>query len=186
MADAMLELIRSRRVVRVMTDEPVAREDIEKILDAGRWAPVGGNLRTVRFVAVQDPTTLKLLRMVSPGMFQRPSAAIVLCLDLDVLEAERVTGTDPTPLFDIGTTLQTMLLAAHALGLGAGPVSSCAWAAVREVLALPPNLDPRMIVCIGHAAPPGEQLPMHAKRVTWNDLTHWERFERPPQEPEDG
>ncbi len=177
----MLELIRSRRVVRVMTDEPVAREDLERILDAGRWAPVGGNLRTVRFVAVQDPVTLRLLRMVSPGMFQRPKAAIVLCLDLDVLGASRVTATDPTPLLDIGTTLQTMLLAAHALGLGAGPVSSCAWAAVREVLVLPPSLEPRMIVCIGHAAPPQAQLPMRAAKVTWRDLTHWERFGRRPE-----
>ncbi len=180
MAEAMLELIRSRRVVRVLTDEPVAREDLERILDAGRWAPTGGNTRTVRFVAVQDPTTLRLLRMVSPGMFQRPRSAIVLCLDLDVLEAAGVTPTDPTPLFDIGTTLQTMLLAAHALGLGAGPVSSCAWAAVREVLAIPPNLDPRMIVCIGHAAPPESQLPMRARKVTWQDLTHWERFGADP------
>ena len=185
MAEAMLELIRTRRVVRAMSDRPIAREDLERILDAGRWAPTGGNTRTVRFVAVQDPTTLRLLRMVSPGMFQRPRAAVILCLDLDVLEAAGVTPTDPTPLFDVGTTLQTMLLAAHALGLGAGPVSSCAWAAVREVLALPPNLEPRMIVCIGHGAPLEQQLPMRTRRVTWQDLTHWERFEAEPKVPSD-
>ena len=176
MAEAMLDLIATRRVVRVMTDQPVAREDLERILDAGRWAPTGGNVRSVRFVAVVDAPTLRLLRMVSPGMFQRPAAAIVLCLDRDALEAERESRTDPTPAYDIGTTLQTMLLAAHALGLGAGPVSSCAWAAVSVVLNLPDNLDPRMIVCIGHAAPPKEQLPMRAPKVTWRDLTHWERF----------
>ena len=172
----MLDLIASRRVVRVMTEEPVAREDLERILDAGRWAPTGGNTRSVRFVAVEDPATLRLLRMVSPGMYQRPPAAVVLCLDRDVIEAAREGQTDPTPGYDIGTTLQTMLLAAHALGLGAGPVSSCAWAAVSVVLSLPANLDPRMIVCIGHAAPPEEQLPMRAPKVTWRDLTHWDRF----------
>ena len=177
MADAMLELVRTRRVVRVMTDEPVAREDLERILDAGRWAPTGGNTRSVRFVAVEEPATLRLLRMVSPGMLQRPAAAIVLCLDREVLEAEGVSPTDPTPGYDIGTTLQTMLLAAHALGLGAGPVSSCSWAAVAEVLHLPAGLEPRMIVCFGHAAPPSRQMPMRAAKVTWRDLTHWERFQ---------
>jgi nitroreductase len=177
MAEAMLELIANRRVVRVMTDEPVAREDLERILNAGRWAPTGGNTRSVRFVAVEDPTTLRLLRMVSPGMLQRPAAAIVLCLDADVAEAEGVSPTDPTPEYDIGTTMQTMLLAAHALGLGAGPVSSCSWAAVAVVLSLPPKLLPGMIVCLGHAAPPAEQMPMRAPKVTWRDLTHWERYE---------
>jgi nitroreductase len=182
----MLDLIASRRVVRVMTDEPVAREDLERILEAGRWAPVGGNQRTVRFVAVQDPGTLRLLRMVSPGMLQRPQAAIVLCLDRDVAEAEDSSPTDPTPLYDVGTTLQTMLLAAHALGLGAGPVSSCAWAAVAVVLNLPPSLLPRMIVCIGHAAPRAAQMPMRAPKVTWRDLTFWERFEDPREGPTRG
>ena len=177
MAEAMLELIATRRVVRVLTEEPVAREDLERILDAGRWAPTGGNTRSVRFVAIEDPTTLRVLRMVSPGMFQRPAAAIVLCLDTDVAQAEGVSPTDPTPAYDIGTTLQTMLLAAHALGLGAGPVSSCSWAAVAVVLNLPPNLQPRMIVCLGHAAPPAEQMPMRAAKVTWRDLTRWERYE---------
>jgi nitroreductase len=177
----MLDLIASRRVVRAMTDEPVAREDLERILEAGRWAPVGGNQRTVRFVVVQDPATLRVLRMVSPGMLQRPKAAVVLCLDRDVAEAEGFSPADPTPSYDIGTTLQTMLLAAHALGLGAGPVSSCAWVAVAVALNLPPNLIPRMIVCIGHAAPPAEQMPMRGPKVTWRDLTRWERYEVPPE-----
>ena len=157
MADAMLELFRTRRAVRGMTDEPVAREDLERILDAGRWAPTGGNTRSVRFVAVEEPATLRLLRMASPGMLQRPAAAIVLCLDPDVLEAEGVSPTDPTPGYDIGTTLQTMLLAAHALGLGGGPVSSCSWAAVAEVLQPPAGLEPRMIVCLGHAPRPPDR-----------------------------
>lgn len=181
MAESMLDLIASRRVVRVMTDEPVAREDLERILEAGRWAPVGGNQRTVRFVAVRDPSTLRLLRMVSPGMLQRPKAAIVLCLDRDVAGAEGHSATDPTQYYDVGTTLQTLLLAAHALALGAGPVSSCAWVAVSVVLNLPPNLLPRMIVCIGHAAAPAEQMPMRGPKVTWQDLTRWERYEVAPE-----
>jgi hypothetical protein len=41
-------------------------------------------------------------------------------------------------------------------------------------LNLPPGLMPRMIVCLGHAAPPADQMPMCAPKVTWRDLTHWE------------
>ena len=69
MTNAVLEAIRTRRVARALTDAPVERALVEEILKAARWAPSGGNRRLHRFVAVQDPMTLRVLRMVSPGMF---------------------------------------------------------------------------------------------------------------------
>ena len=65
-ADAVLTAIRRRRVVRHFTDRPVSREDLLQILQAGRWAPSGGNKRLHRFVAVQDPVTVRLIRAISP------------------------------------------------------------------------------------------------------------------------
>jgi len=79
--NAVLEAIRTRRVARALTDAPIDRALVEEILKAARWAPSGGNRRLHRFVAVQDPVTLRLLRMASPGMFQRPQAVIVICID---------------------------------------------------------------------------------------------------------
>ena len=73
--EAVLKNIKTRRVVRNLTDQPVEREKLEKILEAGRWAPAGSNQRFVRFVAIQDPETLRLMRLVSPGMLQYPQAA---------------------------------------------------------------------------------------------------------------
>jgi nitroreductase len=66
-----------------------------------------------------------------------------------------------------------MLLAAHALGLGAGPVSSFSRAAVGTVLGLPAGWTPELIVCLGHPAEkqPGPMRPGH--RVGWRDLTTW-------------
>lgn len=179
MREEFLELIGTRRVIRNMTDEPVEREQLEKVLEAGRWAPVAGNQRVQRFVVTQDPTTLRLLRMVSPGMAQRPQAAIVLCIDRDKVEATRSSPSDRSPYIDLGTTMQTMMLAAHAIGLGSGPVTSFAGEAVRVVLNLPSNLSPEVIICIGHPAS-GPQMPMRRERherLSWHDLTRWERFE---------
>jgi nitroreductase len=61
MTQHTLDVIKSRRVIRNMTDQPVAREQLEQILEAGRWAPVGGNQRVHRYVAVQEPALIKLL-----------------------------------------------------------------------------------------------------------------------------
>ena len=176
MTNAVLEAIRTRRMVRALTEAPVARELVEQILEAARWAPSAGNRRLHHFVALREPLTLRLLRMVSPGMLQRPRAAILICIDG---ERARSFGMSPTAkglYVDVGTAAQTMLLAAHSLGLGAGVVTSFSRAAVGAVLNLPVGFSPEMFVCLGHSAP--QQPPAIRSRnpVSWQSLKHWERF----------
>jgi nitroreductase len=178
MSEQILDTIKTRRVIREMSDRLVDRVLLEKILEAGRWAPAGGNMRACRFVAIQDSLTIRLARTFSPGMFQRPQALIVICIDWDVIHANQIPKSDLTPYIDVGAAMQTMMLAAHALGLGSGPVTSFSKAAFRVILNLPLNLSPEVIVCIGYPAPPEKsQLPMlPKKRVTWQSLTYWERI----------
>jgi nitroreductase len=74
---------------------------------------------------------------------------------------------------DVGTAMATMLLAAHALGLGAGPVTSFSRAAVATVLGVPQGWTPEVVVCLGHPAE-RQPAPMRAAtRVSWRDLTLW-------------
>jgi nitroreductase len=174
----VLEAIRTRRVVRTMSDGPVDRNQLEAVLDAARWAPNAGNRRLQRFVAVQHPLTLRALRMVSPGMLQRPAAVIVVCIDFDRVAAYGFGKRNVGHFVDVGTALATMLLAAHSLGIGAGPVSSFSRVAVSTVLNLPAGWRPEVIVCLGY--PARDQLaPMtRRQRLSWQELTHWERFPR--------
>lgn len=172
----VLDAIRSRRMVRAMLDRPIERAQLERVLEAARWAPNAGNRHLHRFVVVQDPLTLRVLRMVAPGMFQRPAAVVVICIDQERAVSFGMRPTVKGLYIDVGTAAQTMLLAAHALGLGAGVVTSFSQAAVVEVLNIPDHLSPELIVCLGYPAavqPPG----MRARaRVTWHSLTDWERF----------
>jgi len=176
MSDHLLKTIKSRRVIRNMSDQPVERSQLERILEAGRWAPAGALQRTNRFVAIQDPLTLNLIRMFAPGMYQRPNAAILICIDWSVVDSYQSSELDRTPYIDLGATMQTMMLAAHAIGLGSGPVTSFSKAAARIILNLPSNLSPEILICVGY---PGSksQLPMRPKKkITWQSLTDWERF----------
>ena len=174
MTNEVLRAIRTRRVVRRMTAEPVDREQLITVLNAARWAPSGGNRRLHRFVAVQRPVTLRLLRMVSPGMVQHPTAVVVICIDGRRVAEYKVPPQNMVVMVDVGTALQTMLLAAHAIGLGAGPVMSFSKAAVPVILQLPDHLSPEALVCLGHPAPEG--LPPMRTRgsITWQSLTNWE------------
>jgi nitroreductase len=170
---AVLQAIRSRRVVRALTDEPLDPSRLEAILDAARWAPTAGNRHLQRFVVSDHPGTLRALRMVSPGMVQRPTVVVAVCVDWKGVAAygfpPHVTG----PYVDVGTALATILLAAHALGVGAGPVSSFSRAAVGAVLRLPEGWTAEALVCLGHAAPVQPPPFARTRRLTWRDLTTW-------------
>ena len=176
MTNSVLEAIRTRRMARALTAEPVDRADLEALLKAARRAPSAGNRRLHRFVAIQDPLTLRLLRVVTPGMFQRPTAIVVICIDGGRAESFGMRPTAKGLYVDVGTTAQTVLLAAHSLGLGAGIVTSFSQAAVSAVLNLPEGWSPEMFICLGHAAPVQPAGMRPRGNVTWQTLTHWERF----------
>jgi nitroreductase len=176
MTNPVLDAIRTRRMTRAMTAQPIERERLEAVLEAARWAPNAGNRRLHRLVAVEDPRTLRLLRVVSPGMFQRPVAVVVICIDWDRIASFGMRPGTRGPYVDVGTLAQTMLLAAHSLGLGSGIVTSFSQAAVAKVLNLPEHMTPELIVCLGYAAA-AQPAPMRARSsVTWQNLTEWERF----------
>lgn len=56
-ADQLLEVLRKRRAVRGFRDDPVEDEKIERVLEAGRWAPSGANSQPWEFVVVTDEET---------------------------------------------------------------------------------------------------------------------------------
>ncbi|MEV7417057.1 nitroreductase family protein [Streptomyces sp. NPDC089919] len=173
--DEVLRAIRTRRVVRALTAQPVAPEDLDKVLDSARYAPHAGNRRLHRYVAVTRPPLLRALRAVSPGMLQRPTAAIVICIDRARVDDHGFPATNRGPYVDVGTAAATMLLAAHALGLGAGPVTSFSRAAVATLLGLPEPVSPELIVCLGR--PAAVQPPPMRRRQgpRWADVVRWER-----------
>lgn len=150
--DPVLRAIVERRVTRAMTDEPVDPDDLATIVHAAGFAPNAGNRRLQPVVAVDDPTTLQLLRCVSPGMIARPTAAVVVCIDTARADAFGFAPDTPGLFIDVGTSMATILLAAHAVGLGAVPVSSFSRVAAGRILGLPSTTVPRVIVCLGHRA----------------------------------
>ncbi len=54
MAKDFVEVIKTRRSVRSFSGEPVAKEDIEAILDCARFAPSASNSQPWRFLVTED------------------------------------------------------------------------------------------------------------------------------------
>lgn len=177
MSEQVLNNIKTRRVVREMTDQAVEPAQIETILEAARWAPSGGNLRPHRLVVIQNPATRRLIRMVSPGMFQQAPVLILICMNWAIAAEHSLPPADRALYMDVGAAAQTMMLAAHAIGLSSGPVTSFSREAVRVILNLPDSYTAEMFICIGHPSVNAQSGMRAWKRVVWQDLVHWERFE---------
>lgn len=60
-SEQMLALCKKRRSCRNFTQQPVPKEDLEKILEAGCYAPTANNCRSFGFTVVTSPDKLKLL-----------------------------------------------------------------------------------------------------------------------------
>ena len=56
------QVIETTGTCRFYRPDPVPEEVLERVLDAARWAPTGGNRQGVRFVVVRDPDKRKQLR----------------------------------------------------------------------------------------------------------------------------
>jgi len=53
-------------------------------VEAGVWAPTGGNAQTWVFIIITDCNRIQKIKAVSPGILGIPSALIVVCQDKEL------------------------------------------------------------------------------------------------------
>lgn len=144
----LLEGIYTRRSVREFTAQPVEREQVLEIIKAGTWAPSGLNNQPWRFVIVQGAAVRNGLAKLTKYHFVIEGAPVCIAVFVD----RRAMYHDVKDHQAMGACIQTMLLAAHALGLGAvwlGEILKNA-EGVRTLLGLPEHLDLMAVVALGH------------------------------------
>jgi nitroreductase len=113
----LLEFLKSRRSIRAFKSEQITDEELDAVLDAGVYAPTGMGTQSPVIVAVQDRET--------KGQLLRMNARIIGSGDDPYYGAPTVLlvfgskGTVPYYLEDSCNVLTYLLLAAHAVGLGA-------------------------------------------------------------------
>jgi nitroreductase len=187
-AETVLQTMRSRRVVRSFTDQPVSEANLRMILESARWALSAGNRYISKFLVVEDPDRIRLVKAVSPGMLATPTALIVILTDLQKAAEQQVQiDKDTATSVDVGTAAQNMSLMAHALGLGSCPATSFSRSGVAATLDLPPTMVPEFILQLGHPAPQPRAVRTGAvTKLSVESLTYWEQVGRPMSRRADG
>lgn len=116
--DIVLEAIQTRVSVRQFTGEKLSDEQIEKLLRAAMAAPSAMNKQPWQFVVITNEELLAKIgeQMPNSRCQNKPGCAIVPCGNMSkTLEgAARDFWVD-----DLSAATENLLLAAHAMGLGA-------------------------------------------------------------------
>lgn len=149
---AAIENIMTRTSIRQYKDQPVEQEKIDVMLKAAMAAPTAVNMQPWHFIVITDKNTINLLSGRQPT---NAPLLIAVCGDTD--KTTMPDGKGKLPNFwiqDVSAATENLLLAAHALGLGAVwtgvyPVMERT-AEVANVLNCPQNIIPLAVVRIGY------------------------------------
>lgn len=167
------DTLRGRRNVRAYEDRPIAREDMDRILEAGRRSPSSMNQQAWDFVVVTERERLRdLSRTWRYAAHVGTSAAtIALCMPASQEADDRETFQ-----YDLGQVTMSMMLAAADLGIGSGHASVGDQPLAREVLGLPEDRECAVLIALGYPRDRPLRPMVRPDRRPLDDVVHRERW----------
>jgi nitroreductase len=167
------DAIRARRNVRQYTDKPIARDDLERILDAGRRAPSASNWQPWNFVVVVDRAQLNDLSTVwrAAGHVARSAATIAIVAQDPEDDRHR-----DLLMYDLGQATANIMLAAADLGIGSGHSAVADQRKAQQVLGFPDGYQCVYLVALGYPADRPLRPLVRPDRRSFDEVVHWERW----------
>lgn len=184
--------------VRHFKSNPVPEEHLKKILQAARWAPSGANTQPWDFIVVKDSKLKEKIAQIyvdtqkqakrgdkafpyhdveeSRKKFTNPPILIVVCADTRFMKAYPKVGYREEILnVSMGAVIQSMMLAAKALGLGLswGTADALSRNKLRELLGVPAHIRILEVLQLGF---PAEQVLPRFRRDP-RDFSHVDKFD---------
>jgi nitroreductase len=173
-SDLFLALKRRHACRSFDPSKVIPEEVLQRLVYAAHRAPTGGGAPYRFLIVIRNPIQLKMLKMLSPGLFGNPPVVLVICSRTKI-------GNDSLPKMDLdecchidaGAAAENVVLAAYALGLGACFVKSYSEIGVARLLELPPDTRTELIVSVGY---PARDEPSPLKKDSSAKLTYQEHY----------
>ncbi|YCA42136.1 5,6-dimethylbenzimidazole synthase [Bacillus sp. JZ8] len=172
---ALYDVIYKRRDVRTFLSKSIPSDVLQRVLEAGHHAPSVGFMQPWNFILVKDGDLKKKLAWAAEKERKALSihyegekanqflelkvegikeAPVTICVTCDPTRGgSHVLGRNSIPETDILSTacaIQNMWLASCAEGLALGWVSFYKKNDVRDILSIPPHVDPVALLSIGY------------------------------------
>jgi nitroreductase len=167
------DTIRARRNVRRYTDQPVARADLERILDAGRRAPSAGNWQPWNYVVITDRPQLAELAKVWQGAWHIAHSAATIAF---VVRQPEDTRQQDLLMYDLGQATVNIMLAATDLGIGSGHAAVSDQEQARRVLGFPDGYFCAYLIGLGYPADRQLRPLIRPDRRPLEEIVHWDRW----------
>jgi nitroreductase len=159
------DAIRTKRAVRVFTDQPVSEDAIHAILHAGRRAQSSKNTQPWVFIAIRDRDTLAKLAQCGKYADHLAGAAFGVALI-----------TTASNSFDLGQAAAYMQLAAWELGIGSCLASMWESGKAKAILGVPGQHHFDMALSFGYPAEPSPARPRPDGRKRFDEVVRWEKW----------
>ena len=156
------ELLKRRQSVRHYQKRPVARELLDKLIEAVRLAPSASNAQPWKLVVVNDPA---LVERVAQAAFSKTISFNKFALEAPVIVVFAIEKTGfitqvgaalkkrPFSLIDIGIAVAHFCLQATELGLGTCILGWFDETKIKRLLGIPRGTRIGLLVTLGYAAP---------------------------------
>ena len=194
------EAMFTQRSIRRMRPDPIPVEDLRLIIDAAVKAPSGGNRQTARFLVLTDRDLIQQFGALyreawwakrrdegQPWTTRQdiPSDAAVsrsaAQLADEMKDAPAIVlalSVDPGQASSVVPSVQNLMLAARALGIGSVPTTLHPQVTdrVRDLLRIPPDAEVHLCIPLGY--PRGNFGPTSRRPTT--ETTYFNKWNNPP------
>lgn len=156
----MLELIISRQSDRKYSDNPVEKEKLERIIEAGRMAPSACNAQPWKLIVVTEPDLLKKVavaasaRLLGMNSFVGQAPLMIVVVRESPNFSSKVGGTikkKDYSLIDIGIAAENICLQAKAEGIGSCMIGWFDEPGLRKILSIPRTKRVELIITLGYS-----------------------------------
>jgi nitroreductase len=178
----VFECIETRRTIRDFDKGDIPLEKLVQILDAGTDAPSAGNTQPWEFIVVTEKNVKENLYNAALGQNHLKQAAVLIVVLANRNRSSLRHGKRGKELYSIQDTaacIQNMLLATHALGLGACWVGAFDESEASSVLGIQDSeIRPVAIIAIGN---PGYGEVKRPDRLELDKIVWAEKYGEKPK-----
>lgn len=149
------DTIKTRRSIRRFKQEHIDHDELVSLIDCARLAPSGSNFQPLEYVIVEDTGNCKrifehikwaayIAPAGNPPEGFRPVAYIIVVVNRSIRENNYE--------YDVGAAVQTILLSAHAIGIGSCWIRNFKQNDIRKIIEAPEHIIPDTVIALGYPA----------------------------------
>jgi nitroreductase len=171
----IFEAMMTRRSVRKFEKTPVDDKLVGVMLYMATQSPSAGNVQEWEFVVVKDGDLKKKIAdaALNQDFLVDAPVVIVVCANLEKISLKyRNRGELLYSIQDTANAAMSILLSAHALGLGSCWIGSFDEERVKDILELPEKLRPLVVLPVGYTA----EQPKEKSRIPFENLTYFNKY----------